>query len=91
MKRWNRTYRGKNRPTDVLSFRFNGSSSYLGDIAISPAIARSNAVANGRTLQNELRILILHGVLHLLGFDHEKDRGEMVRKEDRLRRKLGIA
>jgi probable rRNA maturation factor len=64
---------------------------YLGDIAISPATARRNAKTYGRSLSCELRILILHGVLHLLGYDHENDRGQMNRVERRLRRKFGLA
>ena len=66
------------------------ASGYLGDIAIAPAVARRNAAENGRSLRNELRVLILHGVLHLLGHDHESDNGEMERLEERLRRRLGI-
>jgi probable rRNA maturation factor len=62
----------------------------LGDIAISPATARRNAKKFGRTLPGELQILILHGVLHLLGYDHETDKGQMTRVENRLRRKLGL-
>ncbi len=62
----------------------------LGDIAISPATARRNAKKLGRTLPSELQILILHGVLHLLGYDHETDKGQMTRVENRLRRKLGL-
>jgi probable rRNA maturation factor len=62
----------------------------LGDIAISPATARRNAKKLGRTLPGELQILILHGVLHLLGYDHETDNGQMTRVENRLRRKLGL-
>jgi probable rRNA maturation factor len=62
----------------------------LGDIAISPATARRNAKKFGRTLPGELQILILHGVLHLLGYDHETDNGQMKRVENRLRRKLGL-
>ena len=64
---------------------------YLGDIAIAPAVARRYAKKNGRTLDSELRILILHGVLHLLGYDHETDRGEMDRVEQKLRRRFGLA
>jgi probable rRNA maturation factor len=63
---------------------------FLGDVAISPSIARHNAQKFGRTVPSELQILILHGVLHLLGYDHEIDRGEMDRAEQRLRRKLGL-
>lgn len=63
---------------------------FMGDIAISPATARRNAKKLGRTLRSELRVLILHGVLHLLGYDHETDRGEMDRVEARLRQKLRL-
>ncbi len=64
---------------------------YLGDIAISPATARRYAKKNDRPVGNELRILILHGVLHLLGHDHETDRGEMDRIERKLRRRFGLS
>lgn len=64
---------------------------YLGDIVIAPAIARHNAKSYGRTLPCELKVLMLHGVLHLLGYDHESDRGEMNRLERSLRRKLGLS
>jgi probable rRNA maturation factor len=66
------------------------SAVILGDIAISPATARRNARKLGRTLASELQVLILHGVLHLLGYNHETDRGRMDRVETRLRRRLGI-
>jgi probable rRNA maturation factor len=106
MARLNATYRKKKGPTDVLSFPAaadsakprtlrqqvrKASGGYLGDIAISPRVARRNAKSLGRQLPQELKVLILHGVLHLLGYDHETDRGEMERIEMRLRRKLGIA
>jgi probable rRNA maturation factor len=106
MARLNETYRKKKGPTDVLSFPAAESSAkpgtlrqqvrgagdgFLGDIAISPEVARRNAKSLGRPLPEELKVLILHGVLHLLGYDHETDRGEMERLERRLRRKLGIA
>ncbi len=72
--------------------KYAGSSnSYLGDIAIAPAVALRNARRYGRTLENEIRILILHGVLHLLGYDHESDTGQMDRREQRLRRALRLA
>jgi probable rRNA maturation factor len=69
----------------------DASAEFLGDVAISPATARRNAKQFGRTLPNELQILILHGVLHLLGYDHETDRGQMHHFEQRLRRRLGLA
>ncbi len=64
---------------------------FLGDIAIAPATARRYARKHGRTLSSELRVLLLHGVLHLLGYDHETDRGQMNRIERKLRRRLGLA
>jgi probable rRNA maturation factor len=105
MARWNRAYRGKTGPTDVLSFRVgeadkkprrffvlhDTSARYLGDIAIAPAVARRNALRLGRTFSQEMRILMLHGMLHLMGYDHETDNGQMNRREQRLRRTLGLA
>jgi len=99
--RLNRRFRRKPKPTDVLSFPANGTGAsdfphgngarFLGDIAISPQAARRNAKLFGRTLEKEIRVLILHGVLHLAGYDHEADSGEMERIEARLRRKMGLA
>ena len=62
----------------------------LGDIAIAPETARRYTKTNGRSLQDELRVLMLHGVLHLMGYDHESDNGEMDRIEHKLRRRLGL-
>ena len=102
----NKTFRKKKGPTDVLSFpgvarrrpvslrrscATMKAGEYLGDIAISPATAQRYAKTHGRKLPGELRVLILHGVLHLLGYDHETDRGEMERIERRLRKRLGLA
>lgn len=80
--------RRKSRRTRSSS---TSSSSYLGDIAIAPAVARRNAHLYGRTFDQEMCILILHGILHLMGYDHETDTGQMERREQRLRRTLGIA
>lgn len=105
MARLNEAYRKKKGTTDVLSFPAEERGKpvsvaarvrelrgkFLGDIAISPAVARRNAHAVGRSLSGEIHVLILHGVLHLLGYDHETDRGEMDRVEGRLRRRLGLA
>ncbi len=95
MARLNETYRRKAGPTDVLSFPANGSrpargAEYIGDIAISPETARRNARRYSRSLPMEMRILILHGMIHLAGFDHETDHGEMDRLERRLRKRLGV-
>lgn len=93
--RMNRQYRKKNGPTDVLSFpsekEREGTRRYLGDIAIAPETAKRYAKKNGRSLDGELRVLMLHGVLHLLGYDHETDRGQMSSLENRLRRRFGLA
>jgi probable rRNA maturation factor len=67
------------------------AATYLGDIAIAPAVALRNAQRDGRRVSVELRILILHGVLHLLGYDHETDNGTMERRERALRKRLGLA
>ena len=84
----NARYRGKDRPTDVLSFPGGGAKQELGDIVISVETARKNARALGRTLDQELDVLALHGFLHVLGYDHETDDGTMDRLERRLRRRL---
>ena len=103
--RMNEKFRKKKGPTDVLSFptvarrrpvrlrrgsRPVKSGEYLGDIAISPSTARRYAKKNGRTLSSELRVLILHGVLHLLGYDHETDHGQMDKIEQKLRKRFGL-
>jgi probable rRNA maturation factor len=96
MAHLNETFRKKRGPTDVLSFPANGAKpkhddEYVGDIAISPETARRNARRFSRSLPVEMRILILHGMIHLAGFDHESDNGEMDRLERRLRKRLGVA
>jgi probable rRNA maturation factor len=85
----NREYRKKDQATDVLSFPA-GDAGYLGDIVIAAGVARRQATAARHSLQTELRILALHGLLHLLGYDHEHDEGQMERLERRLRRKGGL-
>jgi phosphate starvation-inducible protein PhoH and related proteins len=84
---------GRTRPRSraMRSSRRAARDEYLGDIAIAPAVARGNAGRLGRTLDNELRILILHGLLHLMGYDHETDEGQMDRRERRLRQELKLA
>jgi probable rRNA maturation factor len=84
----NARYRHKDRPTDVLSFPGPGGDEGLGDVIISVATAERNARACGRTLAQELDVLVLHGLLHCLGYDHETDDGTMDRLEARLRRRL---
>lgn len=96
MARLNKKFRWKHGPTDVLSFPANGArpmpgAEYIGDIAISPETARRNARRYSRPFLSELRILILHGMMHLAGFDHETDHGEMDRLERRLRKRLGVS
>jgi probable rRNA maturation factor len=85
----NRRFRKKNKPTDVLSFP-SGTPRLAGDIAISADIAAANATALGHSTQTELKVLVLHGLLHLAGYDHETDDGEMRARETSLRRKLGL-
>ena len=86
----NARYRGKDKPTDVLSFPGPGGQEGLGDVIISLPTAARNARALGRTLPQELDVLALHGFLHVLGYDHETDDGTMDRLERRLRKKLLI-
>jgi probable rRNA maturation factor len=105
MQRLNRRFRKKDKTTDVLSFPSETRTrpralrertrelrgTFLGDIAISPVVARRNAKAFGRTTLEEICVLMLHGVLHLLGYDHETDRGEMEQVESMLRNRLGLS
>lgn len=85
----NRQYRGHDVATDVLSFPANAHR-FLGDIVIARGVARRQAHALGHGDPTELRVLALHGLLHLLGYDHERDRGTMARVERRLWRKGGL-
>jgi probable rRNA maturation factor len=92
MQSLNRRFRGKDSPTDVLSFpALSGPKPHLaGDIAISAEIAARNARALGHIPALEIKILVLHGILHLRGFDHENDGGQMARREQKLRRALHL-
>jgi len=104
MRALNRRYRGKDRVTDVLSFPFDVSSEPfagptphapsprppLGEIVIAAGRARRQAAEAGHSLATELRVLALHGLLHLLGYDHEDDDGRMARVERALRRRSGL-
>ncbi len=85
----NRRYRKRSAATDVLSFplRENG---YLGEVVISAPTARRQARRYRHRVEEEVKLLLLHGVLHLLGYDHETDRGQMARREHTLRRRLGL-
>ena len=96
----NRSYRRKDYATDVLSFPAGDASTsapysllpdpFLGDIVIARGVARRQAREAGHSERTELRVLALHGLLHLLGYDHERDEGRMLRVERRLRRKGGL-
>ena len=89
----NRAYRRKDYATDVLSFPNPQSpipNPFLGDIVIARGVARRQARDAHHSEQTELRVLALHGLLHLLGYDHEQDNGRMLRLERRLRRKGGL-
>ncbi len=88
IRRLNRRYRGKDAATDVLSFPGPGGAAALGDIVISVPAAERNARRLGRTFTSELEVLVLHGFLHVLGYDHETDDGAMDRLEQRLRQQL---
>ena len=98
LRRLNREFRGKDYPTDVLSFPSGTGlpacppegSAFLGDLAISLPRAKAQAREYGHRLEQEIEILMLHGVLHLLGMDHEADGGSMARAEKRWRTRLGL-
>lgn len=95
MRELNRDFRGKNSTTDVLSFpyqadEFDSNEGFLGDIVISLEQAQRQAIENNLTLEMEVKQLILHGILHLLGYDHETDNGEMNELELKWREKLRI-
>ncbi len=86
----NKKFRGKAKTTDVLSFPALPDAGYAGDLSISLPVARRQAEEHGHALMTELKILILHGVLHLAGYDHETDGGEMAALEETLRAKLKL-
>ena len=90
IRQLNRQFRGIDKATDVLSFPADDADLNLGDIAISVDTATAQAQENGLTFDEEVAQLILHGLLHLCGYDHETDNGEMNRLELRMRKKLGI-
>jgi probable rRNA maturation factor len=90
LRRLNKQFRDKDSATDVLSFASTGTAS-LGDIAISLQRARAQAREFGHTVEQEVSILMLHGVLHLMGMDHQADSGRMARAEKRWRLRLGLA
>jgi probable rRNA maturation factor len=92
MKSLNRRFRGKDKPTDVLSFPADPDArkQLAGEIAISAEIATKNARALGHSPAEEVKILVLHGVLHLRGYDHECDNRQMARREKQLRAKLHL-
>jgi probable rRNA maturation factor len=95
IRRLNRKYRGKDKATDVLSFpavqnQKKNREKIAGDLAISVHTSSRQAAEHGHALATELRVLILHGLLHLAGYDHENDAGRMARRENALRARLGL-
>lgn len=92
LRQLNREFRGKDKATDVLSFPAaeEVAEEHAGDLAISLDTAARQAREHGHTLRDEVRVLLLHGLLHLNGMDHETDRGEMAEREAELRRKLRL-
>jgi len=90
VRRLNREFRKKDYSTDVLSFPAAEASGFLGDIAISYNTAKQQAAEYGHSVGLEIEILMLHGLLHLLGMDHETDRGRMARAESKWRAALGL-
>ena len=91
MRSLNSRFRGKSQATDVLSFPPPAlSNGFAGDIAVSLDIATRNARSLGHSVGQEVQILVLHGILHLAGYDHEEDQGEMAAREVRLRRRFKL-
>jgi probable rRNA maturation factor len=93
MNSLNLQFRGKDKATDVLSFpasQGNTRQPFAGEIAIASEIAAQNARALGHTVAQEVKILVLHGILHLCGYDHERDNGQMARRERQLRQRLRL-
>ena len=92
IRKLNRHFRGIDKATDVLSFPAAGPVAFqvAGDLAISVATARRQAVEQGHALGTEIKVLMLHGLLHLAGYDHEADGGRMARRERLLRGQLGL-
>jgi len=92
LRRLNREFRGIDKATDVLSFPVHGStySGHAGDLAISLQTAARQAREHKHSLRDEVRVLLLHGLLHLAGMDHETDRGEMAEREAKLRNQFGL-
>ena len=90
IKRLNKAFRGKNKPTDILSFPAGPEAPYAGDLAISLETAARQAAEHSHPLATELKILLLHGLLHLAGEDHETDSGEMAARELALRTQFGL-
>ena len=92
IRKLNRQFRGKNQATDVLSFPAEGIGveKIAGDLAISVPAALKQAVDQGHSLATEIKVLILHGLLHLAGYDHETDEGKMARRERLLRARLNL-
>ena len=97
MRQLNRDYRGMDKPTDVLSFAYHESSDgfaldetdpHLGDVVISVETAQRYAAEQGLTFERELEWLVIHGALHVAGYDHETDHGEMHRLEKKLRKQF---
>ena len=99
MRALNRSFRGKDYATDVLSFPSDAQAApdgsrhdrYLGDIVIATGVARRQADEARHSIATEFRVLALHGLLHLLGYDHDRDGGLMLRTEEQLRRRAGLS
>ncbi len=90
VKELNREFRGKNKATDVLSFPAGVDGEHAGDLAISVETAARQADEFGHSLLDEVRALLLHGLLHLSGLDHERDAGQMARRERTLRERFAL-
>lgn len=90
IKELNKRYRQKNCVTDVISFSYQNSLVFIGDIVICPKVAKENSKRFGHSFELEMKKLVVHAILHLIGYDHNNDKGKMARKEKNILKSLGV-
>lgn len=90
IKEINKKYRNKDSKTDVISFPYTNSGDFLGEVIICPKVAEENSKNYGVTFESELKKLLVHSILHLIGYDHHNDKGKMAKKEKSILKSLGV-
>lgn len=90
IKEINKKFRNKNSKTDVISFPYTNSGDFIGEVIICPKVAEENSKKWGVTFENEIKKLLVHSFLHLIGYDHHNDKGKMARKEKSILKSLGV-